>query len=147
MLGQALFAVEFWADSRFAPSHWETSLLCNDVSHWPGASLESALTEYVCCWFLQVRISYGSGTFFLYKRPWTIAFFRCSLMVCTCSDRRVYSFVSFYSYIFWTMVFRQWTNSHDASEWVMSQARTNYDYDAFQNSCNIKWLDKIVESP
>ena len=31
------------ADSRFAPSQWETALLCNDVSHWLGASLESAL--------------------------------------------------------------------------------------------------------
>ena len=31
------------ADSRFAPSQWETSLLCNDVSHWLGTSLESSL--------------------------------------------------------------------------------------------------------
>ena len=30
-------------DSRFALSHWETMLLCNDVSRWLGASLESAL--------------------------------------------------------------------------------------------------------
>ena len=37
----------FWpslrADSRFVPTQWETALLCNDVSHWLGASLESAL--------------------------------------------------------------------------------------------------------
>ena len=31
------------ADSRFAPSQWETVLLCNNVSHWWGASLEAAL--------------------------------------------------------------------------------------------------------
>ena len=31
------------ADSRYAPSQWETALLCNDVSRWLGASLESAL--------------------------------------------------------------------------------------------------------
>ena len=31
------------AHSRFAPCQWETALLCNDVSHWLGASLESAL--------------------------------------------------------------------------------------------------------
>ena len=31
------------ADPRFAPSQWETALLCNDVSHWLGASLESTL--------------------------------------------------------------------------------------------------------
>ena len=29
-------------DSRFAPSQWETALLCNGVSHWLGANLESA---------------------------------------------------------------------------------------------------------
>ena len=31
------------ADSRFASSQWETVLLFNGVSHWLGASLESAL--------------------------------------------------------------------------------------------------------
>ena len=37
------------ADFRFAPSQWEAALLCNDVSHWLGAILESAL---VMGWFL-----------------------------------------------------------------------------------------------
>ena len=32
------------ADSRFAPSQWEAALLCNDVSHWLAANLESALS-------------------------------------------------------------------------------------------------------
>ena len=31
------------ADSRFASSQWETALLCNDVSHWLGASPEAVL--------------------------------------------------------------------------------------------------------
>ena len=31
------------ADSKFAPSQWETVLLCNNVSHWLGANQESAL--------------------------------------------------------------------------------------------------------
>ena len=31
------------ADSRFAPSKWETSLQSNAVSHWLGANLESTL--------------------------------------------------------------------------------------------------------
>ena len=35
------------ADSRFAPSQWETALFCNDISHWLGASLESALYQIV----------------------------------------------------------------------------------------------------
>ena len=29
------------ADSRFTSSQWEMALLCNNVSHWLGASLES----------------------------------------------------------------------------------------------------------
>ena len=35
----------YWcsADSTFAPSQWETVLLCNNVSHWLGANLESVL--------------------------------------------------------------------------------------------------------
>ena len=33
----------FRADSRFGPSHWETSLQSNGISHWLGVSLESAL--------------------------------------------------------------------------------------------------------
>ena len=36
------FAFELCA-SRFVPSQWETALLCNDVFHWLGVSLESAL--------------------------------------------------------------------------------------------------------
>ena len=35
--------IVFRADSRFTPSRWETVLLCNDVSHWLGSSLESAV--------------------------------------------------------------------------------------------------------
>ena len=31
------------ADSRFAPSQWQTVLLCSNVSHWLGTNLESAL--------------------------------------------------------------------------------------------------------
>ena len=33
------------ADSRLAPSQWETSLQDNAVSHWLGANLESALVS------------------------------------------------------------------------------------------------------
>ena len=43
------------ADSRFAPSQWETALLCNDVSHWLGAILESALGGVCCMWLFFVE--------------------------------------------------------------------------------------------
>ena len=36
-------AIHGRADSGFAPSQWETALLCNDVFHWLGASLELSL--------------------------------------------------------------------------------------------------------
>ena len=32
--------------SRYAPSPWEASLYCNDVSHWLGAYLDWSLREY-----------------------------------------------------------------------------------------------------
>ena len=32
--------------SRYAPSPWETSLHCNDVSHWHGAYRDWSLREY-----------------------------------------------------------------------------------------------------
>ena len=35
------------ADSRFASSKWETTILCNDISHLLGASLESALFNLI----------------------------------------------------------------------------------------------------
>ena len=35
------------ADSKFAPSQWETSLQSNPVSRWRGANLESALYQIV----------------------------------------------------------------------------------------------------
>ena len=40
-------------DSRFAPSQLEMALLCNDVSHWLCASLESPLNQYI---FLFIHI-------------------------------------------------------------------------------------------
>ena len=38
------------ADSRFAPSQWETSLQSNTVSHWLGAKLGSALKWITWNW-------------------------------------------------------------------------------------------------
>ena len=47
--------IKYRGDSRFATSQWEMALLCNDVFHWLGASLESALEYH---WVLkQVQIS------------------------------------------------------------------------------------------
>ena len=39
------FRIIFRVDSRFGPCQWEKALLCNNVSHWLGKSLESALTS------------------------------------------------------------------------------------------------------
>ena len=41
--GRSQRGIYYRADSRFVPSQWQAVLLCNDVSHWVGANLESAL--------------------------------------------------------------------------------------------------------
>ena len=38
--------IRYRSDSSFAPSQWETALLCNDVSHWLGES-KASLTGWV----------------------------------------------------------------------------------------------------
>ena len=44
--GEGLKAYYHRADSRFSPNQWEEALLCNNISHWLGASLESALDQH-----------------------------------------------------------------------------------------------------
>ena len=39
------------ADSRLVPSQWEMSLQNNTVSHWLGATLESALYHFFHWWY------------------------------------------------------------------------------------------------
>ena len=48
------------ADSRFAPSQWETSLQSNAVSHWLGANLESAQWYYCTMFWLEWGRRYSS---------------------------------------------------------------------------------------
>ena len=40
----------------FALSQWETALLCNDVSHWMGTSLESVLAFTYHCIYMTIHI-------------------------------------------------------------------------------------------
>ena len=35
--------IQIRTDPRFVPSQWERALLCNNISHWLGTNLESAL--------------------------------------------------------------------------------------------------------
>ena len=44
--GISVYGNKHRADSRLAPSQWETSLQRNAVSHWLGVNLESALIQY-----------------------------------------------------------------------------------------------------
>ena len=47
------------ADSRLAPSLWQTSLQSNAVSHWLGTNLESALSWLLLCaelqWYAHIK--------------------------------------------------------------------------------------------
>ena len=71
-------AAKFRADSRFAPSQWETTLQSNAVSQWLGANLESALklaswqllifsdfSESLHCWFNVDSIIFSLSSFFI----------------------------------------------------------------------------------
>ena len=51
------------AGSRFAPSQWETVLLCNDVSHWLGANLKSALLTPLHLVTLNAGMEFGQYWF------------------------------------------------------------------------------------
>ena len=91
-----ILIVMFNADSRFAPSWWETALLCNDVSHWLGANLESALhvgpdKGRICVirpWFGHVE---GKGTCgFNLSRPGA---HNATLFWCRLHYKRVYAYV------------------------------------------------------
>ena len=63
------------ADSKFMPRQWEMALLCNNVSHWLGASLESALNS---------SVSGGKLSALCLPRPchltWWFLSWRCLLM-------------------------------------------------------------------
>ena len=56
------------ADSRFAPSQWETLLHSNTVSHWLGASLDSGSGRFenffleIVHWWLSLDIAYDNST-------------------------------------------------------------------------------------
>ena len=50
----------FSADTRLAPSQWETSLQSNTVFYWVGASLKSAL--YIQCYIRDINTLEQSDT-------------------------------------------------------------------------------------
>ena len=56
IINTAVNALYILADSRLAPSQWETSLQSNAVSHWLGANLESALHMHDKPWQQWQRI-------------------------------------------------------------------------------------------
>ena len=49
------------AYSSFAPSQWKTVLLCYDVSHWLGASQESAPIFHISVKWVQARPFVNGG--------------------------------------------------------------------------------------
>ena len=63
MHGCKRYNIQCRADSRLAPSQWETPLQSNAVSHWLGANLESALqcVLKICYGLLFVVFGCGRG--------------------------------------------------------------------------------------
>ena len=52
-----LYRYDYRADSRFAPSQWETSLQGNAISHWLDTNLESALDYVHLPWCVWITVS------------------------------------------------------------------------------------------
>ena len=76
------------ADSRFAPSQWETALHSNDVSHWLGASLESALRE-------RMRYRKTDGRGWKSTKVWSVWIPKLTLLRSVCALReRVFRYQS-----------------------------------------------------
>ena len=50
MQARCILSKDYLKSGLFAPSQWEMALLGNDVSHWLGASLESALLSAKSLW-------------------------------------------------------------------------------------------------
>ena len=86
-----LFIFHRWfyyrADSMFAPSQWETALLCNDVSHWLGANIESAL-PYILNWYLRQRHGFDiiATTLRFVILPLIPPYVACNVYLCHASN-------------------------------------------------------------
>ena len=83
----ACYSNGFRADSKFALSQWETALLCNEVSRWLGANLESDLGFY----FMGTHIFTFSDT----TMPFRLAVVKISLQIWF-----IYTHVHIYIYIY-----------------------------------------------
>ena len=60
------------ADSRFAPSKWETALLCNNVYYWLCVNLDSALVMSMSPWSLCAYVL--CALVIIYVWSWMVCF-------------------------------------------------------------------------
>ena len=88
------------ADPRFAPSQWEAALLCNDVSHWLGTGLESALCQ-ASTWVTRCHITYVMNMIF----KWNNALFMF-VWIQYVQNSKVFQLTSIWepSYLYFSMV-------------------------------------------
>ena len=81
------------ADSRLAPSQWETSLQSNTVSHWLGANLQSALKNMpICSNCRTFRCRGRNGTFLIQSSSF---WFHCGRKVFGTATRRLFVVTEF----------------------------------------------------
>ena len=82
------------ADSRFAPSQWETLLQSNAVSHWLGANLKSALhLNYLGC--EQTKCRPHQLSYIYFKHTFHIEYPKCILTRLSRHLTRSYSILKF----------------------------------------------------
>ena len=85
------------ADARFARSQWEAVLLCNDVSHWLGTTLESTLVvpPYDAVWNDAILHTYVHLGIYIY-------IYTCAYAYTTFTHPSIVSYIviQFYSVIY-----------------------------------------------
>ena len=96
-----LFDMGIRANSRFTPSQWETALLCNDVSHWLGASLESS-PGYWRHWLLNRRRFCLLPIWF--RKLWQTSLNRVSVLLTLEPFQNGYLYLEEPATLFWFMV-------------------------------------------
>ena len=96
------------ADSRFAPSQWETALLCNNVSYWLGANpgqpwwTHKLFVKWILGWYWLLECQYfdikvSLKQHCLLKLSIFNALKHCHLWKVTVFKKRYFEIQSFYS--------------------------------------------------
>ena len=114
-----------------APSQWETALLCNDISHWLGESLESALFKHWVLWQLQAQWHRDHFVCFQPVRDDVTLWHGLSLAGC------IHKMISHDNQV--RMVYVDATNNPSLTQWGPDEMAT-ISQTILSDDCTFQWL-------